>query len=521
MKKTLILLCFSALLLCGFDSPEELLGKGDKTETILLNEDEFKGEIIEEKVIPNKIHKQNKIYGKISAKLSSDVEGIGINYWDQYTNWYIYENFLPENQKRLWDNLDIVYQPYLLANMNYDDTALATDFLSATDLFNAVYIYLYCHPQYYFLRPRMCAYYSTEGYSIKIEFYDKFKNGEERQKATQAIKKYLDDTVPGIMKHNNDLDRIKAIHDIVCYKVDYDYLVIEDDYNWEIDPNYSQSIYSAICTNKTVCAGYARLFNILGNVSGVNTIALNGSGHAWNMAKLGNNWYYVDPTWDDSRTDNKYFLVGQSMFNDVSHFRNCYWDNIGLPAPEVHQRGYKTIDGVTYYSYNETPLESDFIFYIIGEGNKDNYSYEEINRLQKYIYPNKENKFQYKLSRTGYEFLGWYDTNDNKVKKIKGEGKTIFLKAKWNPITYNLKFHKATKGISTKKISQSMSSIKNIRYDDYIEIPKCTYQRKGYKFLGWSTNKNKRTVKYKDGELVKNMTSKNKTINLYAVWQKE
>lgn len=44
-----------------------------------------------------------------------------------------------------------------------------------------------------------------------------------------------------------------------------------------------------------------------------------------------------------------------------------------------------------------------------------------------------------------------------------------------------------------------------------------TYSKKGYSFLGWSTSKDGSHV-YRDAEVVTNLTSKGKTVTLYAVW---
>lgn len=47
-----------------------------------------------------------------------------------------------------------------------------------------------------------------------------------------------------------------------------------------------------------------------------------------------------------------------------------------------------------------------------------------------------------------------------------------------------------------------------------------TYQRAGYKFAGWNTNKNGKGKSYKNKQKVKNLAKAGKTVKLYAQWKK-
>lgn len=48
---------------------------------------------------------------------------------------------------------------------------------------------------------------------------------------------------------------------------------------------YSQSVYSVFCTDKTVCAGYAQSFAMMCNGSGIDTAVVTSSNHEWNKVK--------------------------------------------------------------------------------------------------------------------------------------------------------------------------------------------------------------------------------------------
>ena len=156
MKKLIIMLSFLfSVMLCGYNNVDEL-GCGDKPIQNILSPDDFEGVVIDEIKVPNETLRQERIY---KASVGSEVavgganSGLSIGYWDQYTNWFIYDQ-LSEDKQNFWHNLDILFQPYLSTNKNYvKDYALASSgFESYNELFSAAQMYLYCHPQYYFLK---------------------------------------------------------------------------------------------------------------------------------------------------------------------------------------------------------------------------------------------------------------------------------------------------------------------------------------------------------------------------------
>ncbi len=121
-------------------------------------------------------------------------------------------------------------------------------------------------------------------------------------------------------------------------------------------------------------------------------------------------------------------------------------------------------------------------------------------------------------TRKGYIFKGWYKDSKYKTKITtikKGSKGNITLYAKWTPITYNIKFYaNGGKG--------KMSTMKNRKYNKTYKLTKNKYTRKGYKFVGWTTNKKGTGKVYKNKASIKNLTTKNKaTIKLYAKWSKK
>lgn len=122
-----------------------------------------------------------------------------------------------------------------------------------------------------------------------------------------------------------------------------------------------------------------------------------------------------------------------------------------------------------------------------------------------------------KATKKGYTFAGWYD--DSKFKKKitaieTGSSGDITLYAKWTANKYTIKFN--ANGGKGKMANKAMT------YGKAAKLTKNAYTRKGYKFLGWSTDKKAKKAKYKNAASVKNLTTKNKgTVTLYAVWKKK
>ena len=122
-----------------------------------------------------------------------------------------------------------------------------------------------------------------------------------------------DAIVAGASGLTDDYAKELYIHNILADKLTYKHNPLD------------QSAYSAIVGNETVCAGYAKAFQYLMQRLGVPTYLCAGYAgemHAWDIIKLGDNYYNVDVTWDDPVITNgderlmyTYFLKDDEMFN--------------------------------------------------------------------------------------------------------------------------------------------------------------------------------------------------------------
>lgn len=66
--------------------------------------------------------------------------------------------------------------------------------------------------------------------------------------------------------------------------------------------------------HKVVCEGYAKTFQYIMNMKGVDNIYIvgqaGGGGHAWNMVNIDSVWYNMDLTWDDNEDGYGYMYTG-------------------------------------------------------------------------------------------------------------------------------------------------------------------------------------------------------------------
>jgi len=97
--------------------------------------------------------------------------------------------------------------------------------------------------------------------------------------------------------------RVKALHDWAVSRLHYD----KESITGERKPQDAESVFR---NRMGVCEGYARLMVEFGRFADIPIEYVVGevrerdgkvasSGHAWNTVKLGEQWYFLDATWDD------------------------------------------------------------------------------------------------------------------------------------------------------------------------------------------------------------------------------
>ncbi|MHC1747868.1 MAG: transglutaminase domain-containing protein [Cellulosilyticaceae bacterium] len=121
----------------------------------------------------------------------------------------------------------------------------------------------------------------------------------------------------------------------------YEYLANKITYAQHYSSNRVHTMQGALVDGKGVCDGYAKAFMYLMNATGIETRKIIGRGkgvdHAWNMVKLGNQYYHVDVTFGDA--DANQIGVFYDYFNETDAYMNLThtWDKKKYPKATSNQ----------------------------------------------------------------------------------------------------------------------------------------------------------------------------------------
>lgn len=271
------------------------------------------------------------------------------NKWDKYSTNYYY-NQLSEAGKKVWDDMDAICREYLTTSCNAelirckDGTQqnstkyVKTCALSADDLIEVMYLFRLSNPQYYFLNTN--SYGATDGFYTIFAFgiYKAFANGTNRASATAQVEDQIQK-----WERDSDLEscstpeaKVIEIHNLICDKVTYNHEVVNQGLTKDVEEIwFTQSCYSVLAMNTTVCAGYAQAFQLMCNGQGIDAISVTSSDHQWNKVRLNDSWYNVDVTWDDDDFEHYpypiiYYYLERS--DTVFHQDPSHWEEMYLTA---------------------------------------------------------------------------------------------------------------------------------------------------------------------------------------------
>ena len=256
--------------------------------------------------------------------------------WASYGDDYCYHN-LSKADQALYDQMEKLCISYMNTQADakklsvngrnvYGIGPISYENKTKEQLSSLIYIFVYQNPQYYFLQNSL--YYSDK--IVYLGVYEAFAKGTARSDVSAKMYNKIDAWVAEVNQKSSQYDKEKAAHDIVCNQVIYK------------DGTYSQSAYSAVIEGETVCAGYTKLYSILTNAAGLETVSITSATHGWNRTKLGNRWYNVDTTWDDRSSGWVYTYFNKSDAtmksydgsSKESHTQHSYYDTVA-PACEV------------------------------------------------------------------------------------------------------------------------------------------------------------------------------------------
>ncbi len=219
-----------------------------------------------------------------------------------------------------------------------------------TDILNGFHNYAHAHTGDPRRGEAMREYYN--GYEIEswsytkenaYEYYHEFTYRIYYKLTAEELAAY-DQKVSAVMESldlegKHDAYKAYAVFDYVINNVTYDY-----EHYTTYDEEYQglqYTAYAALMNGTAVCEGYSRLVYRLMLEAGIDCRVIDGhptdggSGHAWNIVKIGDLYYNIDATWSASPTTVRhYFLQCNDTFGHYDEYipladiyTDDFWNN--------------------------------------------------------------------------------------------------------------------------------------------------------------------------------------------------
>lgn len=217
--------------------------------------------------------------------------------------------------------LAVYDQIYAHANA-YDDSMFTLEqHLTEDDFELAINYFFYENPELYWLDTSYK--YALNASNVVVKLQLNYLISPDDIKSCDALfESKLNAIITQAAALDTPIEQERFIHDYICSNTSYD----------ENAP-MNQSAFSALTSPTTVCAGYARAFQIACNRLSIPCYYVTGTSkginHAWNIVYIDGKYYNVDITWDDviSESQNKpaydYFNKSDAEFA-LDHTRSSH-----------------------------------------------------------------------------------------------------------------------------------------------------------------------------------------------------
>ena len=98
------------------------------------------------------------------------------------------------------------------------------------------------------------------------------------------------------------VEKALLLHEYIVRETDYNLAVVRGEMEY---PDYVHSAEGVFLYRDAVCEGYAKAYSLLLKEVDIPSVlvASDEMNHAWNMVKIGDNWFHADVTWDDPTND--------------------------------------------------------------------------------------------------------------------------------------------------------------------------------------------------------------------------
>ena len=218
------------------------------------------------------------------------------------------------------------------------------------------------HPEIFWVHNREKIYkttYSDSDYCVFTPGYT--YTDSEIDEIQTAMEQSFQEVRALIPEDAGDYEKVRIVY---TYVIDHtQYQTGEDD----------QSIAGVFWKKSAVCAGYAGAVQYLLERLDIPCIYVDGStkgsteGHAWDIVKIGQEYYYVDAT----NGDQPNFLNGDAA--QLEEHKTIIYDYL-CPFPEEYEKTYTPSEELTVPACTAKDLD----FYVLNQGYFEDYSWQDI-----------------------------------------------------------------------------------------------------------------------------------------------
>ena len=218
------------------------------------------------------------------------------------------------------------------------------------------------HPEIFWVHNREKIYKTTYSASDYCGFTPGYTyTDSEIDEIQTAMEQSFQEVRALIPEDAGDYEKVRIVY---TYVIDHtQYQTGEDD----------QSIAGVFWKKSAVCAGYAGAVQYLLERLDIPCIYVDGStkgsteGHAWDIVKIGQEYYYVDAT----NGDQPDFLNGDAA--QLEEHKTIIYDYL-CPFPEEYEKTYTPSEELTVPACTAKDLD----FYVLNQGYFEDYSWQDI-----------------------------------------------------------------------------------------------------------------------------------------------
>lgn len=202
----------------------------------------------------------------------------------------LYRAFLDAAERFALSSEIVTTEHFYIAEVNYASLGLTKD-----EAIAVWKIFTLENPSYYWLSSSVF----TSSKEIYLCIDETYAGVAERTSLDTHVSAMRQSFLASIREGMSDLEIALLLHDFILSRIDYAY----DGAGQPESAIWAHNIVGVATGRGGVCEAYAKTFQYLGTLAGLDILTVSGDAgepHAWNLLWLDGAWYGVDVTWDDT-----------------------------------------------------------------------------------------------------------------------------------------------------------------------------------------------------------------------------